>query len=79
MSFEVQVLVVGERGKVAVALPAGAATSVAALKQAIAAAKPECPAATQLLVCAGKRLEDDKTLADYRWGREQRVVAMRIA
>ena len=39
---------------------------VSSLEQAIAAARPECPAATQLLVCAGKRLEDDKALSDYR-------------
>ena len=61
MSLELNVLIVGERGKLSVSLPSDEAT-VEALKAAIAAVHPASPAEAQLLVCAGKRLEDGKTL-----------------
>ena len=67
-SWTVQVQVVGTvgAGKLTLTLPRESATTVAELKAMIAAERPGLPVARQLLICAGRRLDDGRTLAECR-------------
>eukprot|EP00045_Choanoeca_perplexa_P011497 m.122442 g.122442 ORF g.122442 m.122442 type:complete len:233 (-) comp15652_c0_seq3:2416-3114(-) len=65
MALKVTVLIVGGKVKFPLELSEGLATTVAALKDMIAAAHEESPVEAQMLICGGKKLADDGVLSDY--------------
>jgi co-chaperonin GroES (HSP10) len=65
MALKVTVLIVGGKVKFPLELSDGSATTVAALKEIIAAAHSESPIEAQMLICGGKKLAEDGVLSDY--------------
>ena len=65
MALKVTVLIVGGKVKFPLELSDGSTTTVAALKEMIAAAHSESPVDAQMLICGGKKLADDGVLSEY--------------
>ena len=65
MVFKVTILVVGTKGKTPVELKDGSATTVQQLKEIISAQREDCPVESQMLISGGKKLDDEKSLADH--------------
>eukprot|EP00730_Choanoeca_flexa_P003801 TRINITY_DN11506_c0_g2_i2.p1 TRINITY_DN11506_c0_g2~~TRINITY_DN11506_c0_g2_i2.p1 ORF type:complete len:387 (+),score=109.94 TRINITY_DN11506_c0_g2_i2:168-1328(+) len=65
MALKVTILIVGGKVKFSLELSKGAETTVAELKEQIAASHEDSPVEAQMLICAGKKLADEQALKEY--------------